>query len=165
MLSVPRIRSGCSLRSARADCVTKCLVNDGAPCPDASRSGRHASTDWLCRRQCEPMLCTGPAQSGPALAPRSWQVFLQRLDAPVPPRQWRCGPRAALCGARQLPVQRGELVAQVCRDRKVPVVPRQLPRGVLGGAAHRLGVLVLQRFHGGLPGEDVRTSSSPACSG
>ena len=55
----------------------------------------------------------------------------------------------------QLPVQRGELVAQVCRDHEVPVVPRQLPRGALGGAAHRLGVLVLQRFHGGLPGEDV----------
>ena len=40
MPSVPRIRSGYSLRrcsiSARADCVTKCLVNDGAPCPDAS---------------------------------------------------------------------------------------------------------------------------------
>ena len=55
----------------------------------------------------------------------------------------------------QLPVQRGELVAQVCRDHEVPVVPRQLPRGALGGPAHRLGVLVLQRFHGGLPGEDV----------
>ena len=53
------------------------------------------------------------------------------------------------------PVQRGELVAQVRRDHKVPVVPRQLPRSALGGAAHRLGVLVLQRFHGGLPGEDV----------
>ena len=41
-------------------------------------------------------------------------------------------------------------VAQVCRDNKVPVVPSQLPRGALGGPAHRLGVLVLQRFHGGL---------------
>ena len=51
----------------------------------------------------------------------------------------------------QLPVQRGELVAQVRRDHEVPVVPRR----ALGGAAHRLGVLVLQRFHGGLPGEDV----------
>ena len=47
--------------------------------------------------------------------------------------------------------QRGELVAQVRRDHEVPVVPRQLLCGTLGGAAHRLGVLVLQRFHG----EDV----------
>ena len=35
------------------------------------------------------------------------------------------------------------------------VVPRQLLRGTLGGPADRLGVLVLQRFHGSLPGEDV----------
>ena len=46
------------------------------------------------------------------------------------------------CG--QLPVQRGELVAQVCprSSRRPP----SAPRGALGGAAHRLGVLVLQRF-------------------
>ena len=65
------------------------------------------------------------------------------------------GPLRPVHGFGQLPVQRGELVAQVCRDHKVPVVPRQLPRGALGGPAHRLGVLVLQGIHGGLPGEDV----------
>ena len=89
----------------------------------------------------------------PALARPRGQVLLQRLDAPV-----HHGNGVAVLGhgfRRQLPVQRGELVAQVCRDHEVPVVPRQLPRGALGGPAHRLGVLVLQRFHGGLPGEDV----------
>ena len=54
----------------------------------------------------------------------------------------------------QLPPQRGELVAQVGRDHEVPV-PRQLPRGALGGPTDRLGVLVLQGLHGGLAGEDV----------
>ena len=95
----------------------------------------------------------------PALArhPRG-QVLLQRLDAPVHHGDGVAvlGPLRAVHGIfGQLPVQRGELVAQVRRDHEVPVVPRQLPRGALGGAAHRLGVLVLQRFHGGLPGEDV----------
>ena len=95
----------------------------------------------------------------PALArhPRG-QVLLQRLDTPVHHGNGVAvlGPLRPVHGLRgQLPVQRGELVAQVCRDHEVPVVPRQLPRGALGGAAHRLGVLVLQRFHGGLPGEDV----------
>ena len=94
----------------------------------------------------------------PALArhPRG-QVLLQRLDAPVHHGSGVAvlGPLRAVHGFRQLPVQRGELVAQVRRDHEVPVVPRQLPRGALGGAAHRLGVLVLQKFHGGLPGEDV----------
>ena len=93
----------------------------------------------------------------PALArhPRG-QVLLQRLDAPVHHGNGVAvlGPLRPVHGLRgQLPVQRGELVAQVRRDHKVPVVPRQLPRGALGGAAHRLGVLVLQRFHGGLPGD------------
>ena len=93
----------------------------------------------------------------PALArhPRG-QVLLQRLDAPVHHGNGVAvlGPLRAVHGLReQLPVQRGKLVAQVCRHHEVP--PRQLPRGALGGAAHRLGVLVLQRFHGGLPGEDV----------
>ena len=85
------------------------------------------------------------------------QVLLQRLDAPVHRGNGVAvlGPLRAVHGFGQLPVQRGELVAQVCRDHKVPVVPRQLPCGALGGPAHRLGVLVLQRFHGGLPGEDV----------
>ena len=85
------------------------------------------------------------------------QVLLQRLDAPVHHGNGVAvlGPLRAVHGFGQLPVQRGELVAQVCRDHEVPVVPRQLPRGALGGAAHRLGVLVLRRFHGGLPGEDV----------
>ena len=86
------------------------------------------------------------------------QVLLQRLDAPVHHGNGVAvlGPLRPVHGFRgQLPVQRGELVAQVCRDHEVPVVPRQLPRGALGGPAHRLGVLVLQRFHGGLPGEDV----------
>ena len=90
----------------------------------------------------------------PALArhPRG-QVLLQRLDAPV---HHGNGVAVLVHGfRRQLPVQRGELVAQVRRDHKVPVVPRQLPHGALGGPAHHLGVLVLQRFHGGLPGEDV----------
>ena len=105
----------------------------------------------------------------PALArhPRG-QVLLQRLDAPVHHGNGVAvlGPLRAVHSLRQLPVQRGELVAQVRRDHEVPVVPRQLLCGALGGAAHRLGVLVLQRFHGGLPGEDAgRTSSSPACSG
>ena len=82
----------------------------------------------------------------PALArhPRG-QVLLQRLDAPVHHGNGVAvlGPlRAAHGFRRQLPVQRGELVAQV-RDHEVPVVPRQLPRGALGGAARRLGVLVL----------------------
>ena len=95
----------------------------------------------------------------PALArhPRG-QVLLQRLDAPVHHGNGVAvlGPLRAVHGIfGQLPVQRGELVAQVRRDHEVPVVPRQLPRGALGGPAHRLGVLVLQRFHGGLPGEDV----------
>ena len=95
----------------------------------------------------------------PALArhPRG-QVLLQRLDAPVHHGNGVAvlGPLRAVHGIfGQLPVQRGKLVAQVRRDHEVPVVPRQLPRGALGGAAHRLGVLVLQRFHGGLPGEDV----------
>ena len=95
----------------------------------------------------------------PALArhPRG-QVLLQRLDAPVHHGNGVAvlGPLRPVHGLRgQLPVQRGELVAQVCRDHEVPVVPRQLLCGALGGAAHRLGVLVLQRFHGGLPGEDV----------
>ena len=94
----------------------------------------------------------------PALArhPRG-QVLLQRLDAPVHHGNGVAvlGPLRAVHGLGQLPVQRGELVAQVCRDHEVPVVPRQLLCGALGGAAHRLGVLVLQRFHGGLPGEDV----------
>ena len=94
----------------------------------------------------------------PALArPPRGQVLLEGLDAPV--HHGRCvavlGPLRPVHGLGQLPVQRGELVAQVCRDHKVPVVPRQLPRGALGGPAHRLGVLVLQRFHGGLPGEGV----------
>ena len=95
----------------------------------------------------------------PALArhPRG-QVLLQRLDAPVHHGNGVAvlGPLRPVHGLRgQLPVQRGELVAQVRRDHEVPVVPRQLLCGALGGAAHRLGVLVLQRFHGGLPGEDV----------
>ena len=95
----------------------------------------------------------------PALArhPRG-QVLLQRLDAPVHHGDGVAvlGPLRAVHGIfGQLPVQRGELVAQVRRDHEVPVVPRQLLCGALGGAAHRLGVLVLQRFHGGLPGEDV----------
>ena len=85
------------------------------------------------------------------------QVLLQRLDAPVHHGNGVAvlGPLRPVHGFGQFPVQRGKLVAQVCRDHKVPVVPRQLPRGALGGPAHRLGVLVLQRFHGGLPGEDV----------
>ena len=86
------------------------------------------------------------------------QVLLQRLDAPVHHGNGVAvlGPPRPVHGFRgQLPVQRGELVAQVCRDHEVPVVPRQLLCGALGGPAHRLGVLVLQRFHGGLPGEDV----------
>ena len=95
----------------------------------------------------------------PALArhPRG-QVLLQRLDAPVHHGNGVAvlGPLRAAHGIfGQLPVQRGELVAQVRRDHEVPVVPRQLLCGALGGAAHRLGVLVLQRFHGGLLGEDV----------
>ena len=81
--------------------------------------------------------------------------FSSASGCPGPPRQWRCGPRAASSGFGQLPAQRGELVAQVGRDHEVLVVPRQLLRGTLGGPADRLGVLVLQRFHGGLPGEDV----------
>ena len=86
------------------------------------------------------------------------QALLQRLDVPVHHGNGVAvlGPLRPVHGfSGQLPVQRGELVAQVCRDHEVPVVPRQLPRGALGGPAHRLGVLVLQRFHGGLPGEDV----------
>ena len=47
------------------------------------------------------------------------------------------GPLSAVHGLGQLPVQRGELVAQVCRDHEVPVVPRQLLCGALGGAARR----------------------------
>ena len=72
------------------------------------------------------------------------QVLLQCLDAPV--HHGRGGPplRPVHGFLGQLPVQRGELVAQVCRDRKVLVVPRQLLRGALGGPADRLGVLVLQ---------------------
>ena len=87
----------------------------------------------------------------PALArhPRG-QVLLQRLDAPVHHGNGVAvlGPLRPVHGLGQLPVQRGELVAQVRRDHKVPVVPHQLPCGTLGGAAHRLGVLVLQRFRG-----------------
>ena len=64
----------------------------------------------------------------------SGQVLLQGLDAPV-----HHGNGVAVLG----PVQRGKLVAQVCRDHKVLVVPRQLLCGALGGPAHRLGVLVL----------------------
>ena len=98
----------------------------------------------------------------PALArhPRG-QVLLQRLDAPVHRGNGVAvlGPLRAVHGFGQLPVQRGKLVAQVRRDHEVPVVPRQLPRGALGGAAHRLGVLVLR------PSPPGRTSSSPACSG
>ena len=85
------------------------------------------------------------------------QVLLQRLDAPVHHGNGVAvlGPLRPVHGFRgQLPVH-GKLVAQVCRDHEVPVVLRQLPRGALGCPAHRLGVLVLQRFHGGLPGEDV----------
>ena len=87
------------------------------------------------------------------------QVLLEGLDAPVHHGNGVAvlGP---LCPAhgfrRQLPVQRGELVAQVCRHHEVPVVPRQLPRGALGGAAHRLGVLVLQR--GSTAASRVKTS-------
>ena len=89
----------------------------------------------------------------PALArhPRG-QVLLQRLDAPVHHGNGVAvlGPLRPVHGfRRQLPVQRGELVC------------RQLPRGALGGPAHRLGVLVLQRFHGGLPGEDVHHHHRP----
>ena len=65
----------------------------------------------------------------------------------------------------QLPVQHGKLIAQVGRNHKVLVVPCQLLRGT---SADRLGVLVLQRFHG-LPGKTSittgHTSSFPACSG
>ena len=87
----------------------------------------------------------------------SGQVLLQGLDAPVHHGNGVAvlGPLRPAHGFGQLPVQRGKLVAQVCRDHKVLVVPRQLLCGALGGPAHRLGVLVLQRFHGGLPGEDV----------
>ena len=105
---------------------------------------------------CRPLEVVAPL---PALArhPRG-QVLLQRLDAPVHHGNGVAvlGPLRPVHGLRgQLPVQRGELVAQVCRDHKVLVVPRQLLCGALGGAAHRLGVLVLQRFHGGLPGQAV----------
>ena len=88
-------------------------------------------------RRREPRPCAPPSWPGPSSA----------SGCPGPPRQWRCGPRAASCG-----VQRGELVAQVRRDHEVPVVPRQLLCDALHSAAHRLGVLVLQS---GLPGEDV----------
>ena len=100
------------------------------------------------------------------------QVLLQRLDAPVHHGNGVAvlGPLSAVHGfLGQLPVQRGELVAQVCRDHEVLVVPRQLLCGALGGAAHRLGVLVLQGLHDGLPGEDVHHHQAvlrlPACSG
>ena len=90
------------------------------------------------------------------------QVLLQRLDAPVHHGNGVAvlRPLRPVHGLRgQLPVQRGELVAQVRRDHEVPVVPRQLPRGALGGAAHRLGVLVLTAA------SRVKTSITPACSG
>ena len=66
----------------------------------------------------------------PALArhPRG-QVLLQRLDAPVHHGNGVAvlGPLRAVHGIfGQLPVQRGELVAQVCRDHEVPVVPRRV---------------------------------------
>ena len=64
----------------------------------------------------------------PALArhPRG-QVLLQRLDAPVHHGSGVAvlGPLRPAHGLGQLPVQRGELVAQVCRDHEVPVVPRR----------------------------------------
>ena len=75
----------------------------------------------------------------PALARHArGQVLLQRLDAPVHHGRGVAvlGPLRAAHGFRgQLPVQHGELVAQVGRDHKVLVVPRQLPRGALGGPA------------------------------
>ena len=97
----------------------------------ASSRGRLAGGRWAIRaaaRLVAPL---------PALArhPRG-QVLLQRLDAP----------RAASSGAPAgSSPSSGELVAQVCRDHKVLVVPRQLLRGALGGP---------EGFHG-LPGEDV----------
>ena len=66
------------------------------------------------------------------------QVLLEGLDAPVHHRHGvvvlrSLGAVHRLIG--QLPVQRGELVAQVRRDHEVLVVPRQLPGHPLGGPA------------------------------
>ena len=77
----------------------------------------------------------GPGRPLEVVAPL---VLLQRLDAPVHHGNGVAvlGPLRPVHGLRgQLPVQRGELVAQVRHDHEVPVVPRQLLCGALGGAA------------------------------
>ena len=79
---------------------------------------------------------------------------LKATARPCAPPSWPGPSSASGCPGPPRPVQRGELVAQVCRDHKVPVVPVSSHAACLV-ARPRLGVLVLQRFHGGLP---VKTS-------
>ena len=80
--------------------------------------------------RCRPKRFAESGRStGRPCGPRTWQVLLQRLDAPVHHGNGVAvlGPLRPVHGfSGQLPVQRGELVAQVCRDHEVSFVFRRV---------------------------------------
>ena len=111
------------------------VLQNRTPWPAASPGPRARRAPSRGAARCRPR---PPAQSGRftarPCAPALWPGPSSASGCPGPPRQWRCGPWAASCGARPPRAASGpawKLVAQVRRDHEVPVVPCQILCGAL----------------------------------